>query len=388
MILPLETVHEHSWHGYIYDSLPLKQDEFRLLKLYPASTRQAPIFIELFKIDKLHPEVPTPSYDAISYRWGDQTDRRFLTANGQRISVTRSLHTALTYMRDESSTRILWIDGVCINQNDTVERGQQVLQMGSIFSGAETVRIFVGEAEDNDKIAQATNLLSSLETMEDDRGIVERMKLDEYGSRGLINLLRRPYWQRMWMFQEIVLSRNAVVHCGPYEISWKNLRKFNTISASPGIWFEAQVRCGWILELRRTLFQIAHFFISKVEARDMRNILQPTRHLQCTDPRDKLFSLLGVCKTIPIHADYSRSVRDIYTDFTRRCLEDYYNNEDGMSLLLTAGLWNPGNGPQLNLPSWVPDYRGTHGVDIRYLAASQLKHFRATMNEDPHIAFP
>ncbi|KAK8043053.1 hypothetical protein PG994_013536 [Apiospora phragmitis] len=89
------TLDEHSWQ--VYDSLPLTQDEFRLLKLYPASTRQAPILIDLFKSEYGSPEVPR--YDAISYRWDDPNDRRSLTANGRRISVTCSLHTALTYMR-------------------------------------------------------------------------------------------------------------------------------------------------------------------------------------------------------------------------------------------------------------------------------------------------
>ncbi|KAK8128885.1 hypothetical protein PG984_009993 [Apiospora sp. TS-2023a] len=371
---------EHSWD--VYSSLSLKQDQFRLLKLFPASTRQAPVVIKLFRDEFSSDEIP--EYDAISYRWGDPNDRRYLTANGQRISVTYSLYTALTYMRDEVSVRVLWIDGVCINQDDTVERGQQVLQMGTIYSRAQLVHIFLGEAEEGDNMAQAMDLLSTLETLDDRRRFVERVKVDQGGSRGLINLLRRPYWQRMWMFQEIVLSREAVVHCGPSKISWGSLKELDNISGDPKIWFEAQVRCDWILELRRALFDISHFFVGKDEARHFNNIIQPTRHLQCTDPRDKLFSLMGVCDTISVRADYSWPIRDVYTDFTRQILETDYD----MSTLLTAGRWHPENGLQLNLPSWVPDYRGTHGVDIRYLAASHLRHFSASSLKERNITLP
>ncbi|KAK8081005.1 HET-domain-containing protein [Apiospora hydei] len=378
--LRMERSDEHSWH--IYHSLPLRQDEFRLLKLYPAPTRQAPILVDLFKIEYGSPEVP--SYDAISYQWGDPNHRRSLTANGQDISVTCSLYTALTYMRYESRTRIPWIDGVCINQEDTAEREQQVLKMGAIFSGAQCVRIFLGEAEDGNDMAQAIDLLSNLGTLEDRPHFIERIKLDQGSSRGLINLLRRPYWQRMWMFQEIVLAKKAVVHCGPYNISWENMRELDKISGDPEVWFQAQVSCDWILELRRALFDLAHFFVSEAEAQDFRNVLEPTRRLQCTNPRDKLFALIGVCNNIPIRAEYSRSVRDIYTDFTRQHLLAGCD----MSPLLTAGLWNPGNGPQLDLPSWVPDYRGAHGVDIRYLAASHLAHFNASLKIKRSIGFP
>ncbi|KAK8052397.1 hypothetical protein PG993_003782 [Apiospora rasikravindrae] len=373
--LGMEQSHEHS--RQIYNSLSLKQDEFRLLRLHPASTRKAPILIDLFKIEHCSSEVPI--YDAISYQWGDPNDRRSLTANGQDITVTCSLYTALTYMRHESLTIILWIDGVCINQDDTAEREQQVLRMGSIFSGAQCVRIFLGEAEDGDNMAQAIDLLSNLGTLKDRPNIIEKVKLDQDSSRGLINLLRRPYWQRMWMFQEIVLAKKAVVHCGPHNISWENMRELDKISGNPEVWFQAQVSCDWVMELRRALFDIAHFFVSKAEAQDFRNVLEPTRRLQCTDPRDKLFALIGVCNNIATRADYSRSVRDIYTDFTRLHLLTSYD----LSPLLTAE-----NGPQLDLPSWVPDYRGTYGVDIRYLAASHLAHFNASLKIKRNIGFP
>lgn len=107
----------------------------------------------------------------------------------------------------------------------------------------------------------------------------------------------------------------------------------------------------------------------------MNNVLQPTRRLQSADPRDKLFALLGVCDQAPFLApDYSKSTRDIYMEFTR----SFIRQDKDLSILLTAGPWNPENGENIDLPSWTPDYRGTNGIDIRYLAASYLKYFDAS----------
>lgn len=260
--------------------------------------------------------------------------------------------------------------------------------MGSIYSKARLVHIYLGETEDGDHTAEAMDLLANVPEVQDRPRFTNRVKSDPDGVRGLINLLRRPYWQRMWMFQEIVLSRKAVVHCGSYNTSWMNVRSLDTMVSGNDRWLKAQVTCDWILELRRAFFDVAPFFVSWVEAcADLISILEPTRHLQCTDPRDKLFALIGVCDALSIRTDYSRPVRDVYTDFTRQLLE-YHGSMFPMVPLLTAGPCNPNNGPQLDLPSWVPDYRGTHGVDIRYLAASCFGHFTASLDLYSSFTFP
>lgn len=101
--------------------------------------------------------------------------------------------------------------------------------------------------------------------------------------------------------------------------------------------------------------------MDRVDARDMTNVLQPTRNLKATDPRDKLFALLGVCNTgLFPSPDYSKPVRDVYIDFTRALI----GHDHDLSILLTAGPWNPENGNNIGLPSWTPDYRGMNGIDI------------------------
>ncbi|KAF6840585.1 HET domain-containing protein [Colletotrichum plurivorum] len=115
------------------------------------------------------------------------------------------------------------------------------------------------------------------------------------------------------------------------------------ISGDPSKWPPSLIRERCILELRRALFSISQFCMNEAQARNMIDILVPTRRLKATDPRDKLFGLLG-----------------------------------DLAILLTAGRWNPDNGEDIDLPSWTPDFRGAAGLDVRYLAVSYLDCFQAT----------
>ncbi|KAH7153758.1 hypothetical protein DER46DRAFT_577590 [Fusarium sp. MPI-SDFR-AT-0072] len=87
-----------------------------------------------------------------------------------RTNVTKNLHSALLHLRDPERERMLWVDALCINQDDPKERGEQVAKMVS-------------------------------------------------------NLLKRPWFQRMWMLQEAVLGRHPVLLCGFETLPWESLSK-------------------------------------------------------------------------------------------------------------------------------------------------------------------
>lgn len=119
----------------------------------------------------------------------------------------------------------------------------------------------------------------------------------------------------------------------------------------------------------------------RYEALHLANTLMPTRNLKCTDPRDKLFALIGLSSPgWQLVAHYSKSTWDTYVSFT----EQYITRAGDLSLLLAAGLPGDGNGLDLGLPSWCPDFRGSHGVDVRYLAASYLEYY----NSSRDMSFP
>ncbi|KDN65596.1 putative HET domain-containing protein [Colletotrichum sublineola] len=209
--------------------------------------------------------------------------------------------------------------------------------------------------------------------------IVHRIVADENATRALTLLLQRPYWARMWVFQEIVLARGATIHCGSLSAEWSTLRALDDVTGDPTWWQKPETRITWITDLRKAVFRISQFFIGLPDARKTINVLHSTRTLLSTDPRDKLFALIGVSDiSYLLKADYSKPARDIYMDFTRSLIQ----RDRNLELLLTAGPWNPDNGADIGLPSWTPDYRGMNGVDVRHLAASHLEHFNAWKGKD------
>jgi hypothetical protein len=126
-----------------YERISLKGPAFRLLRLLKGDSES--IQCELFE-SKLPPQEDTRDYAALSYTWGSESRPCEITINRSRMEVTKNAYLALRDLRSQEKDRILWIDALCINQNNTEERGQQVRQMGSIYSNAERIIIWLGEA--------------------------------------------------------------------------------------------------------------------------------------------------------------------------------------------------------------------------------------------------
>jgi hypothetical protein len=92
------------------------------------------------------------SYEALSYIWGDIRDSEAILVDGSTVSVTKSLETALRHLRYPDKPRTLWVDYVCINQEDILERSQQVAKMGLIYEQADSVLIWLGLATLNSRV--------------------------------------------------------------------------------------------------------------------------------------------------------------------------------------------------------------------------------------------
>lgn len=247
--------------------------------------------------------------------------------------------------------------------------------MGKIYSQASLVRIWIGT--ESDFADQAFELVRHCGPADKvpRKMVASNVIHNEAGTKALTKRLRRGYWNRMWVFQEIVLAKEAVVHCGKLQAPWSNFTRLDDVSSEHHFWRRDQAERPWIFEFRKAIFTIAHFCVSSDEACHINNVLHSTRHLLCQDPRDKLYALRGVCGAVAklVQVDYSMSTREVFTAFARNQLLEYRN----LSSMLTAGLWTPLNGDDINLPSWAPDLRGMGEVDIRYLAGSYMDPFKA-----------
>lgn len=92
-----------------------------------------------------------PPYQTLSYTWGSGARDLALPvlADGstfQSLLITETLHKALPFLAKECSTGLLWIDQICINQEDIQERSAQVAIMADIYSNASSCLVWLGEA--------------------------------------------------------------------------------------------------------------------------------------------------------------------------------------------------------------------------------------------------
>jgi hypothetical protein len=91
----------------------------------------------LLKGELIHGDLDqNPEYSALSYVWGDGTARTKIEYNGCEAEVTKNLAEALQHLRHEPESRYLWVDALCINQDNVEEKGHQVALMKDIYAYA------------------------------------------------------------------------------------------------------------------------------------------------------------------------------------------------------------------------------------------------------------
>lgn len=186
--------------------------EIRLLGLLPGKAAE-PIqcTIEVVSLNA------NPLYEALSYVWGDSANRKDINVGGQRCDVTFNLEAALQRLRDECKTRILWVDALCINQDDVEEKGFQIPLMWRIYSGAVAVVAWLGNS--TPLIDVAITWVTRIEDVTWDHisasiSGLPRMEVLRICA-GAVELFQRPYWSRMWTYQEYLFAKvEPVATCG------------------------------------------------------------------------------------------------------------------------------------------------------------------------------
>jgi hypothetical protein len=179
----------------LYSSLPSEGDNVRLLRLLPNKDEAAPLQCQLrnYSLQKLGPR--THLYEALSYVWGNPRETLPICVGKYQFPVTVNLHAALSRLRDCSLERIIWVDAVCINQENPEERKHQVQLMAKIYSKAHRVIVWLGiEAEDIKGALEDIRLAATDE-------LTERSKR-EINQQAILNLLQAPRFQRIWVRSE------------------------------------------------------------------------------------------------------------------------------------------------------------------------------------------
>lgn len=184
-----EATKPSSFQGTIYDTLPQQSEAVRLLRLLPDPDPEGEIQCELFTYilhdlgDRSH------LYEALSYVWGDRIADAHISVSGRPVKITSNLHAALRRLRDHQFERVLWIDALCIDQDNKEEVAHQILFMARIYSRASRVLVWLGESADN-----SDDVLNSICIAASDLRVMQK------GSDGPLDcLLERPWFQRVWV---------------------------------------------------------------------------------------------------------------------------------------------------------------------------------------------
>ena len=358
--------------------LPLGRRHIRLLK---ASRHYNSLPAELRCEYLLAPLDDLPvTYTAISYVWGNPTAVSQIICNdGGYLGLTASATDILNAIVDARAPGYFWIDQLCINQEDKREKADQVRMMGKIFTSANNVIAWLGAPTPDSKMATdfVITLFNAIKKLAS-RGIVitARSLCQETGCEhpsskwlALRNFLKRPWFERLWIVQEVIMaSGEMILLCGNSSIAWDTLAKVVATIETNGL---SRLILQSINEGADPIAPAGLLNTACVHAmKNMRKMQQPLDlqfaliyclRFKATDPRDKIFALLGVATDAGnpvLHPNYEAPVREVFTQSSRYMMIA----NKSLRILHIAGI---GWSRQItDLPSWVPDWSAPQRVTI------------------------
>jgi hypothetical protein len=302
------------------------------------------------------------------------------------IATTRNLDNALRHLRHSNKSRLIWIDALCINQNNISEKSIQVSNMGNVYRLAKTTISWLGPEENQS--SKAINLLRTIAThvkvdwhfhemqpsseirenktlSDQDRNAgdkSETLSAAEWGDAAsrvpwtdqelqwLSSLFSRSYFERAWIVQEISLSNDVVFQCGLLTFAeddlWKSIfclkSKLTSGSIEESETYES---------FQKAVSQV--YIIGRLKKRyggityvDLREHM---KRFHCRDPHDIIYANLKILKGgITVVPDYSLAVKDVFIEVARRSIEI----QGTLELLVICEL----SSIALDIPSWVPDW--------------------------------
>ncbi|KAK8113054.1 hypothetical protein PG984_013580 [Apiospora sp. TS-2023a] len=300
-------------------------------------------------------------YDALSYAWGDPTKTHTIHVNGETTGIGANLHTVLLRLRCRDAPRVVWVDAICIDQGNVKERNHQVHMMQRIYASASSVIVSLGDVTANG--LRALELAIRLFGPRDSGAPNRLLGYPEADLQGISHLFMKPWWKRIWIVQEVVAARQIVVWCGPKVIPWDCLAHLcNEIRVQE---FQPSPKAAFLHSSQYQNFSALDNF-RKNRTMPLSHLLQCTRGYQATDPRDKLYALLGMASDVSydeLVPDYTQSVKSVYLNLVSFMVSRLHNLD-----VISSGRLSSQIG---TTPSWLPDWRVSQ--DLKPLNSEELE---------------
>lgn len=180
-----------------------------------------------------------PIYEALSYRWGTDRNRRFITVGGQPMSVTANPHAALSRLQLSGERGSLWIDQICVNQEDTDEKSSQICLMRHIYSDCTRCLVWLGELDSSITLDGAKGALEICKYLANRSPPVPSCLQSPAAVLGAMRALtsigpqEHPWWHRIWTAQEAILPSSKTLIWGPLELHWEVLDQLANTPTTP-----------------------------------------------------------------------------------------------------------------------------------------------------------
>jgi hypothetical protein len=322
-----------------YQPLNAEKEEIRLLLVKPGA--RLCFSLECFELGQ------SPAYYALSYTWGPANPGGNILVNERLFRVRANLLEFLERLTEgkiPKQTRIsnsehplyIWIDQVCINQSNLEERGQQVQLMAEIYKHAAEVIVWLGnEKQDLSKAVQLVCLIAErkakrevlwekLMSGNDPWGSWGNNQWKEYhaqndlcnkvmkdlhsgGYQPLFSIFHRRYWTRLWALQEFVLAKKLII-------------LFDSVFLD-GDTMQTLYKAIAVKDHDEMFGPANNFFKIRFHEYDWQrpsfhSAIMSSARLQCLDPRDRIFGILGFASGAAslVVVDYSKSGQEVFWD--------------------------------------------------------------------------
>ncbi|UPL02194.1 hypothetical protein LCI18_013128 [Fusarium solani-melongenae] len=340
---------ESSFSALAYSHL--EDGEFRVLVLEPG-TRNDKLSCKLC-ICKHSDRI---SYLALSYAWGAPAKVEQVRCNDQMIGIGSNLHQALIHLRHARFDRIIWVDALCINQDDFDE--QVLVWLGKADLHSTTVfESLIPSKWDTFRQGTNWNTIGLDFTIADHKDFPTPSDLGSLGQ-----LLERPWFRRLWVLQEVALANHVTLMAGDSRISWDSFaslihRVHRSGSSQRDFSATAQISVKAVIEIESTRRSMQSS--AARHQRPLLSVLLATSSGECSDIRDKIFAVLALADDYDLDRDtddlspnYHLSPHEVFKKLAR-----WYIARGSLNILSCTTRTEPEFSDELGgLPSWVPDW--------------------------------
>ncbi|KAJ9609998.1 hypothetical protein H2200_006328 [Cladophialophora chaetospira] len=345
-----------------HERLKLSGNFMRLIQIQ-GGTKQDVISLRItqYAIHRL------PKYAAISYTWGPiprhakiassspvtaDPYTRAIRVNGRPFRIRVNLWNLLYHLRQRGESRFLWVDALCIDQENLEERNFHVYRMSKVYENAEKTIVWLGLPSDDRRQARVLEFIHEMAVFcrKHTTEMGMRMFREKYLAEGLVQrwsnvleLCRGTYWSRTWILQEFIQASNIEVLCGIASLDGKDLEDVvrtirSIIQPSASAVVQGPPLPAFIHKFTQTIpFRLTSRRVSHTES-TLEDLLAEFYDSRCTERRDKIYGILGIAddyrpdeqpstKTVPpsypgpLQPDYSKDILEVYFEVVRYLMQ-------------------------------------------------------------------